>query len=1057
MKNLNRYLLIFSLLSSLSTITLYAKEIKGTVKDEAGYELPGVNVVIKGSTQGVMTNENGYYTIQAQENNTLEFSYIGFIKQEVKIGKKDRIDIVLAEDVKKLDEVVVVGYGTTRKVDITGAVSSVKSDMAEERLVLSVGDVLKGKVSGVRVTTGDGSPGAGASINIRGTTSINGDSNPLYVIDGFMSETCTVSPGDIETIDILKDASSTAIYGARGANGVILITTKKGRKNKTTVNFYAMGGVQRIANKLDMMNSSEFVDKNYFFAMTYVPEAKWNPRLFKPDKYDFFQDEENNYYVISKKAAYADEYYGRKPINHNTNWQDEMTRDATIQDYRLNLSGGGEKNTYAIMAGYKSQGGIMLNTDYKNYSARANFTQELHKNVRVSLHSSLDRSYISGYANGTGSVIYNTLTQAPLKPADFDLSFQLPGEAAQLSIVNPVKQANLITNDRNNYTFITNGSLDIDIIKGLTLKLSGGYFLFGEKTEQYFPSTVAEGMSTKGQAVVANHLSERINNENTLTYNKTFNSIHKFGAMIGNSISCATYNWLNTYNTNFALEDLGVNGIGEGKDPLVPTSTYIKQTEASFFGRLNYDLDNKYLFKFTLRADGASKFAENNKWGYFPSGAAAWRISEEEWLKSWSPLSNMKLRLSWGISGKQAISSYQSLPVVGTNSVSIDGENNVLTSYFSRLANSNLKWETTEEWDLGYDLGFFDERLGFSVDLYHKVTRDLLYSEPVPSYSGYNEALKNIGKISNKGVEFSIYATPVKNRNFTWDVNFNISKNVSKVLSLGEQSWQLVNAGYLGKGQGYLEVGLPLGNWYGYKTNGIWQTQGEIDKAIANKTLLESEGTKPGYMKYEDLNKDGKITADDRQIIGNGMPKFTGGFTNSITYKGISLDFTLQFSYGNQVYNANRYRLESGISLDNALASTIDRWQPTLYHYDYATKQKGDLFKQGSPSNEYPIAAMGKSKVDETPIDKWIEDASFLRLADLTLSYSLPQGWLNKMKMQNMRIFLTGSNLFTLTKYTGYDPEVNVSQNSAAFLLPGLDYFSYPKSRTISAGINITF
>lgn len=1050
------YLIVLFLMALCIKANSQSLQISGTVTENNGSPLPGVSVVVKGTNKGVITDLHGKYTLEIPElKGIIIFSYIGYEKVELPVTGKV-LNAILRESVESLSEVVVVGYGTTRKVDITGAVSSLKSDVAEDRLVLSIGDVLKGKVSGVRVSSSDGAPGSSQSINIRGTTSLSGDSNPLYVIDGFLADMCNVSPGDIESIDILKDASSTAIYGSRGANGVILITTKKGKKDHTRVNMYAMGGVQTAVNLMDMMNSAEFVDKSYFFSLNYVPKAKWKPTSFKPTAYIFYQDTEGNFYVISKKAAYTDYFNGDKPIQYDTDWQQEMLRDAAIRDYRIDISGGGDRNTYAVMLGYKSQEGIMIKTNYENYSARANFSQELSGKVHFTLNSSLDRNFKSGYANGTEGVIYNTLTQAPIRPSNFSQTDLLPGESsAALSVVNPVTQANLITNNSDNYSFLTNGSLEINLTKNTTIRSTGGYFLFAQSDKQYYPGNVAQGMAFGGRAFIGTSKSERLNNENVINYSNTFDKIHKLNVLVGNSIEQVVSEWLNTENRGFTLEDLGIYGISQGTDPQIPTSTIIKQTNASFFSRLNYDIADKYLLKFTLRADGASRFAANNKWGYFPSAAAAWRISEENFMKDLNVFSNLKLRSSWGISGKQAIPSYQSLPTVGTWNVSIDGATNSLISFFTRIANENLKWETTEEYNFGIDVGVWDDRFNLSVDLYNRLTRDLLYYVPIPSYTGFDIALQNIGSIQNRGIELNINSNLIKTRKFKWDINFNISHNASKVIKLGDQDWQLVNVGYLGLGQGYLKEGLAIGNWYGYKTDGIWQSQGEIDQAITDGKLVASEGAKPGYVKYVDLNNDGKRTAEDRQILGNGEPLFTGGISNNFSYKGLSVDFTFQFSYGHKIYNANRYRLESGFSFDNALAETVDRWRPTLYNYDPVTKERGELFMEGNAGTRFPIAIMGKN-IDETPIDLWIEDGSFLRMADLTFSYTLPQSITSKLKLSALKFFATGSNLFLITNYTGYDPEVNNSQGAASFLMPGLDYFSYPRARTISAGINLT-
>jgi TonB-linked SusC/RagA family outer membrane protein len=1047
---------IFFLTFSVRIVLGQTVSVSGIIKGDDGDPVPGASVVLKGTHNGVVSDLNGNYLIEVPElKGSLIVSHIGYQTKELLITSKS-LNVILHEDVKLLHEVVAVGYGTSRKIDITGAVSSIKSDAAEQRLVLTVADMLKGKISGVKITSTDGAPGSGQSINIRGNTSLSGDSNPLYVIDGFLSEFCNVSPGDVESIDILKDASSTAIYGSRGANGVILITTKKGKKNQNRINFYAMSGVQTPVNLLDMMDSQSFIEKNYFFNLTYVPKAKWKPTSFKPAAYDFYQDPEGNFYVISKKAAYADYYNGDREIQYNTDWQKEMMRNAMTHDYRVDMSGGGEKNTYAVMFGYKSQEGIMIKSDYTNYSARANFSQQLMNNINLTLHSSLDRNFKSGFGSETEGVIYNTLTQAPIRPSNFDPAFLLPGESsASATVVNPVSQANLITNNVDNYSFLANGSLDINLMKNFTARFNGGYFLFAQTNEEFYPSKVAQGMAFGGRAYIGNSKSERLSNENTLTYSNSFNSIHKITLLAGNSIEQVVSKWLNTENRGFVLEDLGINGISQGNNPQIPTSTYIKQTNASFFSRINYDIADKYLLKFTIRADGSSRFAKNNKWGYFPSAAAAWRISEEDFIKKLNVFSNLKLRTSWGISGKQAIPSYQSLPAVGTWNVSIDGSTNSLISYFTRIANENLKWETTHETNLGIDFGFLKGRLTLSTDVYNRETKDLLYYEPIPTYTGYDIALRNIGRIQNRGTEISLFANIVNSKNVNWDFNFNISKNISKIIELGEQDWKLVDVGYIGTGQGYLQEGKPLGNWYGYKTDGLWQTQSEIDQAIAEGKLLASEGIKPGYVKYVDLNGDGKKTAEDRQILGHGEPDFTGGFTNSFSYKGLALDLTFQYSVGNSIYNATRYRLESGFSLDNALAETKDRWRPTLYYYDPVAKQRGDLYMEGNSTNRYPIAVMGKS-IDEVPIDNWIEDGSFIRLSDVTLSYSFSTQLLQKIKLNNLRFFISANNVFVLTKYSGYDPEVNKSQGEASFLMPGLDYFSYPRARTFAAGINMT-
>ena len=601
--------------------------------------------------------------------------------------------------------------------------------------------------------------------------------------------------------------------------------------------------------------------------------------------------------------------------------------------------------------------------------------------------------------------------------------------------------------------------VEIPIIKELILRLSGSYFLAGRNIDQYTPSTIPlnNADANKGLASMYNEKQIRMGSENTLQYNKQF-TYTRLGIMLGNSLYKTDFRRLQTQNTNFSLEDLGVWGISEGTVPLVPISNSFTKSSISFFTRINYDISDKYLLKATLRADGSSVFAKNNKWGFFPSAAAAWRINQESWMKSIKSISNLKLRASWGISGKEAIGAYASLPTVySSDKTSLNGSSTVPVAYFSAIGNENLKWETTEEIDLGFDLGLLNERITITSDIYNRITRDLLYNDPIPTYTGFSNLTRNIGSIQNQGIEVAIKVVPIRNKDFSWNMDFNIAKNISKVLKLGVRVWQNISTGWIGTStQGKIQVGEPLGNWFGYKTNGIWQTQAEIDEAIANKTLLPTEVVKPGYVKYVDLNGDGKITADDAQKIGNGTPDFTGGFTNSINYKGFGLDFTLQFVTGNDIFNGYSRTLESGAEYNNAYAATANRWSPTLYQYNPTTDTKGDLYLQGNASNRYPIAISGKI-VPEMPIDLWIEDGSFIRLADITFSYTFPKKILSKVKINNLKLFVTGSNLFVLTKYSGFDPEVNGSSGTAAYLMPGLDFGNYPKSRVVSGGFNIIF
>jgi TonB-linked SusC/RagA family outer membrane protein len=1060
---MQKLFLIFLFLSGYWAICIgQTTAVTGVVKGEDGSPLIGVSVTIVGTKIGVITDVQGRFKINAPvDKSQIEFRYVGFENQILKFVPNKVLNVVIKEATNSLEEVIVVGYGTSRKVDLSGSVASVKSDVSENRVVMSVSDALKGKVSGVNVSSSDGTPGGSNTINIRGNTSLSDNSSPLYVIDGVVMDGLNVSPGEIESIDILKDASSTAIYGSKGANGVILITTKKGSA-KDQVNFYALYGVQAPTGLLDLMDADQFTEKNYFFSMAYTPKAKFNKSKANTSEYEYYSDNEGNVYQMSKNAPYTNQFYRTDPnaVRYNTNWQDVMMRNAILEDYRINLSGSSAKNNYSVMLGSQKQDGIVINSGYKNYSGRFNFNQNIFKNSKLLFNTSFNSSERTGFEPGNLGVIWRMLTTAPIKPENYDLHFQTPEEFSSGDVeTNPKVIATDITNVSKGYSYLANIGLTIPIVKDLILRITGSSFLSGNNTDKYFPSKIQlqNANAQGGIAQMYNSKLTRLGSENTLQYTKK-NKSDNLEMMIGNSINQRKYRRLTTENDGFALEDLGVWGISEGITPIVPSFGSSAQTSLSFFSRVNYDFSSKYLFKATLRADGSSVFAKNNKWGFFPSAAAAWRINQESWMKDVKSISNLKLRLSWGVSGKEAIGPYASLPAVNTaTKTSLNGSTIVPVGYFSTFKNDNLKWESTQEWNLGFDLGLLNEKISVTGDVYSRKTNDLLYQDPIPIYTGFSNSTRNIGSIQNQGAELAISFTPIRKKDLNWNMNLNISKNVSKVLKLGISDWKMISTGWIGNtNQGKIQEGEPLGNWFGYKTNGIWQTQLEIDNAITDGKLLATEGVKPGFVKYVDLNGDGKINTNDAQVIGNGTPDFTGGFSNSFTYKGIGLNFTFQFTIGNDVFNGMNRTLESGAQYYNALAITENRWKPDLYYYDPASETKGDLFFAGNQSNRYPIAVSGKV-VPETPIDLWIEDGSFLRLADLTLSYDLPKKVLKYVHIANMKVFATGSNLFVLTNYSGFDPEVNVSSGAGSYLMPGLDYGSYPKARIISCGLNITF
>lgn len=1044
--------------SSSDRLSIYSEiTVKGSVTNVSGEPLTGVNVLIKGSNRRVTTDFKGNFSLEnVEETSVLVISFIGYQTQEVEVNGRQSIDVVLIEDLQTLEEVVVVGYGTQRRKDLTGAVVSVASDVVETRAVLSIADALVGKVSGVNVTSLDGEPGSRQRINIRGATSINADNEPLYIIDGFPSEVNFVNPAEILTIDILKDAASTAIYGSRGANGVIVITTKNGIKGKPKMDFYALGGIQAASKRLKLLNAYDFAKKNDLYGFFFVHADDFSIDQYDPQAYTFFQDNEDNYYLVNNENQYRDPRYYESGAT-NTDWQDAMFRTAKFNDYRLNVSGGEERYKYSLILGYKDQEGILLNTGHQEYTGRINLEYDLTDRIKVNLNSSLGLDNRKGYADaadGTNGILYYTLLQPPVKPVDFTRDFVLEGESAIGQTINPVLMARTIGNDRPGYNSLSNIALNAHLAKGLNLQLTGGYHYADLKINQYFPSDVSRGATVGGRSIRAEENTKVLNNENLLTYDPELAISHQLQIMVGNSLARSTRNWLLTENTNFTREGLGYWGHGYGLTPLIPNSMFIENTLASFFSRVNYIFKDKFLFKATIRADGSSRFARNNKWGYFPSAALGYRISEEPFLKNLNLLDDLKLRASWGITGKQAIGSYQSLASIGVTTFSIDGESATLSSFPQRLESPNLKWETTEELDLGLELSIFRQALTLTFDWYKRTTRDLLYQEPIPVYTGYAIGLRNVGVIENNGYELALRLKPVDNINFSWNLDFNMAQVKTTVVEFGQKGIATLNVGGVGGSvHGLLQEGRRVGNWFGYQTDGIWQSYEEIQQARNAGLIAPSIKVLPGYRKIVDQNGDGVITAEDRTIIGNGQPDWVGGFTNHLRYKRFSLSFMFNYSIGQDIYNYTRYHLEEGINFDNQLA--IDRWTPTLYNWDPFTQSRGNLYISGSANNATPIAMFGKPQ-DNTFLDAYVENGSYLRLADISFTYDLPVNWLSKMKIGNASVFVSGRNLMIFTNYKGFDPDVNNSRDIAGYLLPGLDNFAYPKSRMITAGIKVT-
>lgn len=1001
----------FALLVCLQLPTMLLAQqntsVTGKVNGANGEGIPGANVVVKGTTTGTATDGQGNFSLNAPANGTLVISSLGFTSQEVNIGGRSQLTVTLVEDQKALEEVVVVGYGTQRKSDVTGSLSSVTSKEIKSVPVTGVGQALQGRAAGVQVTQASNAPGGGVTIRIRGGNSINAGNEPLYVIDGFPvynESGANLNPNDIESMEILKDASATAIYGSRGANGVVLITTKRGKTGQNLIEFESYYGVQQVRKKLPMLNATQYAEL--------VNEANVNAGRAPV----FTQDQIAGFGV-------------------GTNWQDEIFRDAPIQNYQLTASGGNEKSRYAVSGNFLEQQGIIMNSKYDRASFRFNFDHKINDRFNIGTSLNIIRSRNNAVptdADGgtSGTVVYSALNFSPTQPVyNPDGSLVVFNTPGRIQIGSPVAQAMGTFNKTIGTRMMGTVFADYKILPGLTFRTSFGADVNYSKRSLYLSRNTATGTQLSGQASIVNTQSSTWLNENTLTYIKTFGDVHNLTFLAGYTMQGNRWESVEARSQGFANDILTYENLGSASIALVPASSASNWQLNSYIGRANYDYAGKYLATATVRADGSSRFGASNKWAVFPSASVAWRLSEEAFLKGNTVINDLKLRASYGLSGNQEIPQYQSLATLGTQNANFNNAV-VIGVGPSRVANPDLRWETTAQADIGIDVGLLSNRITLTADYYNKKTTDLLLSVPLPFVSGYASALQNLGSIRNQGFELGINSTNLTG-DFKWTTAFNIAANRNKVLNLGDQTEFAAGeaSGHLQlPNSGLVRVGEQIGLFYGYQSSGIFQNQAEVDGS-AQKTA------KPGDRRYVDQNGDGAINASDRVILGYAQPKFYGGLTNTFSYKGVELSIFMQGTYGNSIFNINRFELESLTGVSNQSAATLNRWTPT------------------NPSNEIPRAnAVGNAYVLSS---RQIEDGSYLRVKNINLSYTLPSTLVSKAKLYNVKVYVSAQNWITFTNYSGFDPEVNrFGQNT---LSQGSDYGSYPGNKMILAGLNIGF
>nr|WP_262899935.1 TonB-dependent receptor [Aquirufa aurantiipilula] len=1016
--------------------------VTGKVTDETNAGIPGVNVMVKGTTKGVMTDANGSYKIVvADSRSVLVFSAIGYIQQEIAVGNQSTININLKPDNKYLDEIVVIGYGTQKKSDLTGSVSSIKTDQLLERPATSLNQALSGRMAGVQVSTNSGRPGGRTTVRVRGFSSINSSNNPLYVVDGVMLPQGTMNqfssaidylnPNDIVSVEVLKDASSTAIYGARGANGVILVTTKKGKSGEGSVTYNADFSVNVAGpNKPQVLNAKQYmaVEDLAWANMAKYDPAGWaagrwaylNPKLRRTDPRVF--DASGN------------------PL-FDTDWFEESTQNKLSQNHQLGFSGGNDRTQYSFSLGYRDDQGLIKTTYLKRYSGRFTIDDQIKKWLKVggTLAYNNQTENLSDVNDAVSRQIVEDFPFLPVKYADgtYANNRDFPFAEGTMSSVHRLMGRKYILN-----TQTTTGSVysNITLMKGLEMKTILGANIMTQENNQSQTRTLNIG--GQGNASATNQTETFWSLENFLTYTKDFNENHSINALLGISWQQTDFFNIGASVNGFATDYFGFNNLGAGAVNPTVGSGASKFAFNSYFGRVNYTFKNKYLATVTARADGSSKFGENYKFAIFPSGALAWRVSEEDFLKGNATISNLKVRTSYGLTGNSEIPAYSSLSLLSSNYSAVYNDGRVSGTGISRLANPDLKWEKTAQTDFGIELGLWGGRVNIEADYYYRLTTDMLLDAPVPQTSGYATIRRNVGSMENKGFEFSINSTNIKSKDFQWNTQFNISFNRNKVLTLATPS-DIFNVGgpNFTNPTNIIRVGEPVGSFWGLTRLGIWGTA-EAEEAAKWTSYRNGLKILPGDIKYKDFNGDRAITDADRSIIGNGSPDFWGAISNSFKYKSFDLTLEMQFNYGNEVMLMNLHPSEDRQALANSYTSVLNAWTPT--------------------NQNTMIAEIRDTRAGYvTNVDTWwIKDGSFLRGRNLMLGYNVPSNVVSKLNLSRLRVYATAQNFFLLVKdpIVG-DPEVtptNQGGGNSAFS-QGMIWHNYPKPTIYMLGLQVAF
>lgn len=1035
--------LLLLLLFTVNTAVFAQKSVKGTVKDADGSPLPGVNVTIKGTSKGATTNPDGSYSINTvKESDILVFSYLGFKTVEKVVLQQKTINITLKMDDIMLDELVVIGYDAIKKEDLTGAVSIIDPKDLIATSTANFDQALAGRVAGVQVTSSDGTPGSPLNIVIRGGNSITGDNSPLYVVDGVPLEDfdpSSINTRDIKSFDILKDASATAIYGSRGANGVVVITTVSGRDDgKTDINIGTSTWVQSIPNKLEVMSPYEYVKYQETLAYandSYVPGT--NVQNFKTRWIDP---------EIYKNAK-------------GTNWQDEIFQTALTNNHNISLRAGNKKTTLFYSGNYLDQEGTLITTDFKKINNRLKFTHQINNSLEVNGqvdYSNINYNGMEVSGNTRTSVIRDAVSFRPVDPVNWSADDESALVDQDPYLYNPVKT--LVNTERTRHDDVLSGALGLNykFLKKFDLSMNGNYrTTLIENTIFHKAETQEATRTSRGiNGTITNRRYDVFSTSNTLRF-KDKKDKHVYGVLAGFEAQSRIYEQSQLRNTNLPTDQFGIYNLGIATTATIAETFHSQNVLLSFFGRANYSYNDRYLATVNFRTDGSSKFSKNNRWGYFPSFSLAWRLSEEDFVKNFAFITDMKVRAGWGVTGNNRIGDFDAYNLFSVNSSSgyILGINQSFSpgAYQSNMAVPDLRWETTAQTNIGLDLEL-SKRFNFTVDYYNKNTKDLLLNADMALSTGFDRVQQNVGKVSNKGAEFTLNSHNIRNKNFRWSTNLNISFNKTKALQLNSGQNQIItdpqwDLQFMQTEYQYItRVGEPVGMMYGLEFDGIYQLDDFVlnGGSIELKDGLPSYRTimKPGMVKFKDLDNNGIIDGNDRTIIGNPYPKHTGGLFNNFKYKSFDFQFLFQWAYDFDILNGNKSEFGSIYQQGrNGLTSLTNIWTPT--------NTEGEI--GGMRYDGVNLLTPFGYRLDSRHID----DGSYLKLKTVVLGYNLPNSLLKKLKLKKCRLSVSAQNLYTWTNYEGYDPDVSVGRYGA--LTPRLDYSAYPQSVTVSGGIDITF